>query len=165
VQISDQEARENQLLAEQALRGEKQEHEDSQPDPLDLALRWCDIEGRRYPILTPLELHILSRLGLEDYQLDEEGRAIAGAYVVWLAQRRLPGHLARLGRLLREPIPAKLTRIFLPGKVRWWHRVWGWVIGRRPYDWLDFGNLPRLIAGHMEYLRKKAQGAGGILLV
>ncbi len=134
---------------------------ESQPDPFDPALKNVEILGRRYPILTPLEMHVLSRLGLEDFAPDDVGAGIRAGYLVWLAQRRYPGHIARLNRLISEPMPATATRWYLPGRVRWWHRLMGWITGRRPYDWTDLAYIPILLAKHQEHLAKKAEEARG----
>lgn len=145
----------------EAFREDGRVEDDSKPDPFDPTLKNAEILGRRYPILTPLEMHVLSRLGLEDFAPDDVGAGIRAGYLVWLAQRRYPGYVARLSRLISEPMPASATRWYLPGRARWWHRLVGWITGRRPYDWLDLANIPILLAKHQGHLAKKAEEARG----
>lgn len=145
----------------EAFREDAQVADDSKPDPFDPALKYVDILGRRYPILSPLEMHVISRLGLEDFAPDDVGACIRAGYVIWWAQRRYPGHMARLYWLVAKPMPASATRWYMPGRIRWWHRLMGWITGRRPYDWTDLAYIPILLAKRKEYLAKKAEEARG----
>lgn len=121
---------------------------------LDPALRvvYVPHEGgeRCYPIPTAYEEQMLQLTG----ELPVGTAGVAGAYIIWLSQRRTPGHRRRVfdaahGRISRR----QLRRAY---GVGWWDRLTNWLTGRRPLD-ADDPSLMRVALGAVGEWRKKKE--------
>jgi hypothetical protein len=119
---------------------------------VDAGLRRVEVpdDGKvySYPLLTPFELDAIQGLG--------NGSLRAGKiiwYIVWLSQRRGPGHRKRVFDATRGEIPRRMFyRMF---GARWIDRVTNTFTNRRSYNGQDAVRINAVIIASLEWCKKK----------